>query len=259
MKVHAKLLVISREEGGKLVHYANIGTGNFNETTARIYADHALLTADKRITSEVNNLFKFLKNNYKTFAYRHLLVSPFYMRHRIDKLIRKEIENAIAGKEAYMLIKLNSLVDRAIINRLYEASQAGVKIKMIVRGICSLVPGIAGLSENIEILSIVDKYLEHSRIFIFCNGGDEKYYISSADWMIRNLDNRVEVALPIYDKRIQQELKNYLEIQFKDNVKTRMINEKQDNPYRRVSSDRTHRAQEDIYEFLKKNLQGATE
>ena len=150
-----------------------------------------------------------------------------------------------------MYVKLNSLVDRAIINRLYEASQAGVKIKMIVRGICSLLPGIPGLSENIEIISIVDKYLEHSRIFIFCNGGDERYYISSADWMIRNLDNRVEVAAPIYDKQIQQELKNYLEIQFKDNTKARLINVPQDNPYRRVNSERKYRAQEDIYEFLK--------
>jgi len=251
LKVHAKLLLISREEDGKTVQYANIGTGNFNETTAKIYADHALLTADKRITREVNNVFKFLKNNYKTFAYRHLLVSPFYMRRRIDKLIKKEIENALAGKEAYIYVKLNSLVDRATINRLYEASQAGVKIKMIVRGICSLVPRISGLSENIEIFSIVDKYLEHSRIFIFCNSGDERYYISSADWMIRNLDNRVEVAAPIYDKRIQKELKDYLEIQFKDGIKARLINEIQDNPYRKDTFNRTYRAQEDIYEFLK--------
>jgi polyphosphate kinase len=251
LKVHSKLLLISREENGKLVNYANIGTGNFNETTAKIYADHALLTADRRLTKEVNNVFKFLKNNYKISNYRHLLVSPFNMRSRVDKLIRKEIENARAGKEAYMYVKLNSLVDRAIINRLYEASQAGVKIKMIVRGICSLLPGIPNLSEKIEIISIVDKYLEHSRIFIFCNGGDERYYISSADWMIRNLDNRVEVAAPIYDKRIKQELKDYLEIQFRDNVKARLINEKQDNPYRRVSSDHKYRAQEDIYEFLK--------
>lgn len=252
LKVHAKLLLITREENGRLVYYANIGTGNFNETTAKIYADQALLTADKRITREVNNVFRFLKNNYKAFNYRHLLVSPFYMRKRIDKLIKNEIENARAGKEAYMYIKLNSLVDRTTINRLYEASQAGVKIKMIVRGICSLVPGIPGMSENIEIISIVDKYLEHSRIFIFCNAGDEKYYITSADWMIRNLDNRVEVATPIYDKNIQNELKNYLAIQFKDNVKARLINEKQDNPYRRLALDRTYRAQEEIYEFLLK-------
>jgi polyphosphate kinase len=249
--VHSKLLLISREESGKLVHYANIGTGNFNENTAKIYADHALLTADRRITREVNNVFKFLKNNYKISNYRHLLVSPFNMRSRIDKLIKKEIENARAGKAAYMYVKINSLVDRAIINRLYEASQAGVKIKMLVRGICSLVPGIPGLSENIEIFSIVDKYLEHSRVFIFCNGGEERYYISSADWMIRNLDNRVEVATPIYDKHIQQVLKAYLDIQFKDNVKARLINEQQDNPYRRVSSNQKYRAQEDIYEFLK--------
>ncbi|MCU0645789.1 MAG: polyphosphate kinase 1 [bacterium] len=251
LKVHAKLLLISREENGRMVYYANIGTGNFNETTAKIYADQALLTADKRLTREVNNVFRFLKNNYKAFAYRHLLVSPFYMRKRIDKLIKNEIENARAGKEAYMYIKLNSLVDRATINRLYEASQAGVKIKMLVRGICSLVPGVAGMSENIEIISIVDKYLEHSRILIFCNGGDEKYFITSADWMIRNLDNRVEVAAPIYDKNLQSELKNYLMIQFKDNSKARRINEKQNNPYRRLKLDRKYRAQEDIYEFLK--------
>jgi len=251
LKVHAKLILINREEDGKIVHYANVGTGNFNETTAKIYADHALLTADKRITGEVNKVFKFLKNNYKTYTYRHLLVSPFYMRKRIDKLIKNEMKNARAGKQAYIYVKLNSLVDRATINRLYEASQAGVKIKMIVRGICSLVPGVPGLSDNIEVISIVDKYLEHSRIFIFANGGDELYYISSADWMIRNLDNRVEVATPIYDKRLQKELKRYLEIQFRDGVKARLINEKQDNPYRRLNSEPIYRAQQDIYDFLK--------
>jgi polyphosphate kinase len=122
---------------------------------------------------------------------------------------------------------------------------------MIVRGICSLVPGVPGMSENIEIISIVDKYLEHSRIFIFCNGGEEKYYISSADWMIRNLDNRVEVATPIYDKNIQNELKNYMEIQFKDSVKARRINEKQNNPYRRLKLNRKYRTQEDTYQYLK--------
>jgi len=254
LKVHAKLLLISREENGKTVHYANVGTGNFNESTAKIYADHALLTADSRITGEVNKVFKFLKNNYKTYAYRHLLVSPFYMRKRIDKIIKNEIKNALAGKQAYMFVKLNSLVDKAMINRLYEAGQAGVKIKMIVRGICSLLPGIKGVSENIEVISIVDKYLEHSRIFIFGNNGDEKFYISSADWMIRNLDNRVEVATPIYDKDIQSELKNYFEIQFNDSVKARLINQKQDNPYRKIVTDRIYRAQEDIYGFLKDGI-----
>ena len=252
LKVHSKLLLISRGEDSKTVHYANVGTGNFNESTATIYADHALLTADSRITGEVNKVFKFLKNNYKTYAYRHLLVSPFYMRKRVDKLIKNEIKNAQAGKKTYIFVKLNSLVDKAMINRLYEASQAGVQIKMIVRGICSLLPGIKGLSENIEVISIVDKYLEHSRIFIFCNGGDEKYYISSADWMIRNLDNRVEVATPVYDKNIQKELKEYIDIQLKDNVKARLINEKQDNPYRRGGSGKTVRAQEAIYNYLKK-------
>jgi len=255
LKVHSKLFLITRKENDELVQYANIGTGNFNESTARIYCDHALLTADKRLTDEVNKVFKFLKNNYKTYTYRHLIVSPFSTRKRFEKLIKNEINNASAGKEASMYIKLNSLVDRAMINRLYEASQAGVKIKMIVRGICSLVPGVKGLSENIEVISIVDKYLEHSRIFIFCNGGDELYFISSADWMIRNLDNRVEVGTPIYDKNIQRELKNYINLQLRDLTKARIVDKNQDNQYRRSSSDLNYRAQEDIYEFLKNGIE----
>jgi len=251
LKVHAKLCLITRNEGGEKVNYAVVGTGNFNEFTARIYSDHALLTADPRITQEVSKVFKFLENNYKTFNYKHLLVSPFFMRKRLLKMIESEIENKAAGKDAYIYAKMNSLVDQDIIKKLYKASQTGVKIKLMVRGICSLIPGISGISENIEAISILDKFLEHSRIFIFCHGGDERYYISSADWMIRNLDNRVEVAVPIYDKNIQKELKDFFLLQFKDNTKARIFDEKQDNRYRKNETEPAFRAQDDIYKYLK--------
>ncbi len=255
LKVHAKLCLITRIENGKPVKYANIGTGNFNESTANIYSDHALLTADKKLTNEVDRVFDFLENNYKTFSYRHLIVSPLYMRKRFLKLIKNETKNAKEGKPAYIYIKLNSLVDHKMIKKLCKASQAGVKIRMIVRSISSLVPGIKDLSDNIEVISIVDKFLEHSRIFVFCNGGKEKYYISSADWMIRNLDNRVEVATPVYDADIQKEIKNFLEIQFRDTEKARIINENQDNPYREASSNPGHRAQDEVYEYLENLLE----
>jgi len=251
LKVHAKLCLISRKEGKKTVHYAIIGTGNFNEITAKIYSDHALLTADKQITSEVDKVFSFLENTYKTFAYKHLIVSPFYMRKHFTKMIRNEIKNAIAGNKAYIYLKLNSLVDQKMIDKLYEASQAGVKIKMVIRGICSLIPGIKDLSENIDVISIVDMFLEHSRIFIFCNGGDEKYYISSADWMIRNLDNRVEVAAPVYDKNLQKQLRSFMELQFRDSHKATIINEKQDNHHRNGQAGSHKRAQVDMFKQLK--------
>jgi polyphosphate kinase len=251
LKVHAKLCLITRQEGKRLVHYAILSTGNFHEATAKIYSDHALFTSDKRLTREIAKVFSFLENNYKTSTYKHLIVSPFNMRQHFLRLIRNEARNAEAGKPAYIYIKLNSLVDQQMIDSLYVASQAGVKIKMIIRGICSLVPGVPGLSENIEALSIVDKYLEHSRIFIFCNNGDEKYYFSSADWMIRNLDNRVEVAAPVYDPDIQKELKQFIEIQLKDNKKARIVNEAQDNQYRNSKAQPGRRAQDDIYDYLK--------
>lgn len=259
LKVHAKLILIARKEDKKTNYYANISTGNFNESTAKIYSDDALFTADKHITGEVNKIFEFLENNYKTHNYKHLLVSPFDMRKKLNKLIKNEIKNAKAGEDAYILVKLNSLVDREMIDQLYRASQAGVKIRMIIRGICSLIPGVKGLSDNIEVISIIDKYLEHSRIFIFCNGGKEKYYISSADWMIRNLDNRVEAAAPIYNKHIQKEIKAILNLQFRDNKKVRIINKEQDNTYRRENTEKIYRAQDDIYWFLKKQLDTGAE
>ena len=255
LKVHAKLCLIARKEKGKSSRYAAIGTGNFNEDTAKMYCDHTLFTMDERLTSEVRSLFSFLRNNYKVKNYKHLLVSPFSMRESWAGLIEKEIVRARAGEEAWITMKLNSLVDRRMIDLLYQASQTGVNIKLIVRGICALIPGVPGLSENIEAISIVDKYLEHSRIFVFGNGGKPKYFISSADWMTRNLDHRVEVACPIYDKAIQLELQIHLDIQWRDNTKARILNGALDNEYRpRDGSEKPIRTQTAIYDFLQRDL-----
>ncbi|WP_406661082.1 polyphosphate kinase 1 [Methanolobus sp. ZRKC3] len=255
LKVHSKLCHITRKEGNQLVHYSCIGTGNFNESTARLYCDHMVMTADRRITFEVDKIFDFFSHNYKVYDYKHLVVSPLHMRGIFERFIDEEIKNAKAGKPAYIHLKMNSLVDSQLIQKLYDASNAGVSIKMIIRGICSLVPGVKGLSDNIEVISIVDKYLEHSRIIIFCNNEDERYFISSADWMVRNLDKRVEVATPIYDLNLQHELKEYMRLQFKDNRKARIINQRQDNTYRVVDDGQEIcRAQEDIYNFLEREL-----
>jgi polyphosphate kinase len=256
LKVHSKLCHITRQEGEELVHYSCIGTGNFNEDTAKLYCDHTLMTFNKDLTNEVEHIFNFFKCNYKRFVYKHLLVSPMHMRRKLIVMINEEQKNAREGKPAYIYAKMNSLVDSQLIKKLYAASMEGVKIKLIVRGICSLVPGMEGLSENIEVISIVDKYLEHSRIFIFCNGEEEKYYLSSADWMVRNLDRRIEVATPIYDRDLQQELKEYMELQFRDNTKARIINESQDNTYRKGAEYEIYRAQVDIYGFFEDKLMG---
>jgi polyphosphate kinase len=177
------------------------------------------------------------------------------MRSRIYSLIDNEIRNAREGKEAYMLLKLNSLVDTDMIKKLYQANNAGVKIRAVIRGICSLIPGVPELSENIEVISIVDKFLEHSRLFIFCHGGNETYYLSSADWMTRNLDNRIEVACPIYARDLQREIKKIFEIQFRDNVKARIINQQQDNPYKVTNSSHKLQSQVELYKLYTKYSQ----
>lgn len=251
LKVHSKLVLITREEDGNIMNYAAVSTGNFHEGNAKIYSDVTLMTADKRITAEVSKVFDFFEHTYRTFTYKHLLVSPLYMRKRLIDLINNEMKNAKAGKDAYILLKINNLVDNDMVRKLYQANNAGVKIKLIVRGICSIVPGVPGKSENIEAISIVDRYLEHCRIFVFCNNNDELYYISSADWMTRNLDHRCEVTCPIYDPDIQKELKDYLEIQLKDNVKARIIDDKQDNTYKRDDSPEQIQSQAAVYEYYK--------
>jgi len=251
LKVHSKIILIERREKGGIKRYAIFGTGNFNEDTAKIYSDHNLFTTDKRLTSEASRIFDFYKDNYKITTYKHLLVSPFQMRKKFIKLIRTEIKNAQEGKEAYIHLKLNNLVDTEIIDWLYKASREGVKIRLNVRGMFSLVPGVEGMSENIEAIRIVDKYLEHSRIFVFGNGGEEKYFISSADLMPRNLDRRVEVACPIYDVDIQKELKEFLEHQWHDNVKSRHHGSGELHQYQGTAAEGKSLAQVEIYTYLK--------
>ncbi len=255
LKVHSKLLLISRKEGTKVVNYASVGTGNFHEGNAGVYCDLFLLTMDRRIANEVAKVFDFFENPYKTFIYRNLLVSPLYQRRKIYQLIDNEIRNAKAGKEAYIILKINNLVDKEMIYKLYQAYNQGVIVRLIVRGICCLMPGVEELSKEIEAISIVDKYLEHARILVFCNEGDELYFISSADWMPRNLDRRIEVTAPIYSPEIKQELKDIIEIQLRDNAKARIINEAQDNPYKPGNpGEMSFRSQEITYQYYKKLL-----
>ena len=229
LKVHSKLFIIKRKNGDKTELIAHIGTGNFNEKTSRVYTDCSLFTANPLITKEVEKIFKILRNNLDRSIFRELFVSPFNTRRKITSLIENEISNAKKKKPAYMYVKLNNLVDAKVIKKLYEASKAGVKIHCLVRGVCGLVPGIKGQSENIEVRSIVGRYLEHSRILIFANGGNEKYFLSSADWMERNIDKRIEVTIPILDKEIKKDLKFIMDAGFKDNQKARAVDAHQKN------------------------------
>jgi polyphosphate kinase len=248
LKVHSKICVIEREEDEEIKRYGFISTGNFNESTARIYTDYTLFTAHEAILKELNKVFAFFETTYKINKYKHLVVSPHYTKSTFQKLIDNEIANAIVGKKAYIKIKMNSFTSYRMVDKLYEASRAGVKIQLIIRGICCLVPGVKGMSENIEAISIVDKFLEHPRIFIFANEENPKVYISSADWMTRNLDYRVEVGCPIYDIDIKQELMDTFEISWNDNVKARVFSEEQDNAYRK-SNDPKVRSQFAMYDY----------
>ena len=248
LKVHSKICVIEREEGKGIKRYGFISTGNFNESTAKVYTDYTLFTANQDILKEVNKVFNFFETNYNIQKYKHLIVSPHYTKKILKQLIDEEIKNAKAGKEAYIKLKMNNITSYKMIDKLYEASRAGVKIQMIVRGICCLVPGIAGMSENIEVISIVDKFLEHPRLFIFGNNGNPKVYISSADWMTRNISFRVEVGCPIYDETIKQELIDTFEISWADNVKARVIDQAQDNHYRPHTLP-AQRSQVALYEY----------
>ncbi len=254
LKVHCKMCVIEREENEKLVRYGFISTGNFNESTAKIYTDFTLLTANSKILKEVNKVFDFFQVNYKVNRYKHIITSPHYTQTKLFALIDTEIKNAKNGKTAYLKLKMNSISSYKMVDKLYEASRAGVKIQMIVRGLCCLVPGIKGMSENIEVISIIDKFLEHTRLYIFANGGAPKIYISSADWMTRNIDTRVEVSTPIYDADIKNELQDLYEICWNDNVKARIINENQDNQYLRNDKPKV-RAQFETYNYYLNKLE----
>ncbi|NVK04607.1 MAG: polyphosphate kinase 1 [Flavobacteriia bacterium] len=238
LKVHSKVTLVQRREGKKLVDYCIIGTGNYHEGTAKIYTDYHLMTSDKRITKEVRQVFEFIDANYLVFKYDHLIVSPHYTRKRFLALIDNEIENAQAGKPAGMFLKMNSLSDYTMVDKLYEASQAGVKIRLIIRGICCLIPGIPGVSDNIEAISVIDRFLEHSRVYMFENSGETKCFIASADFMTRNLDRRLEVSVPLYDKTVLRQVRDHMEIIWKDNVKARIHNDVQDNTYRKIPGPR---------------------
>ena len=248
LKVHSKICVIERREEGKFKRYGFISTGNFNGSTAKIYTDYTLFTSDQEILKDLNKIFNFFDANYIVNKYKHLIVSPHYSRIEFNRLIDKEIAKVAQGKEGRIRLKLNSISNYKMIDKLYEASQKGVKIQMIVRGICCLKPGVKGLSENIEAISIVDKYLEHPRVLIFGAEGEEKVFISSSDWMTRNLDHRVEVTCPIYDEQIKQEVIETYMICWKDNVKARILSANQNNEYRKNDSEKI-RSQFETYNY----------
>jgi len=254
-KVHSKICLVMRLEKEKPAYYACLSTGNFNEKTARMYADHTLLTANKKITADLVNVFKALGRGVLPKGLKSLIVSPIDARPAIYKLIDNEIKNAKAGKKAYMILKMNSLADEQLIAKLYQANNGGVKITLIVRGMCCLIAGMKGYSENIEVLSIVDKYLEHARVHIYCNGGNELIYLTSADFMTRNIDTRVEVGFPIYDEQLKKEVRDIIDLQLEDNTKSREINSHNTNKYHKTKSDLPQRAQVDIYNYLKYKAQ----
>ncbi|MEN9578167.1 MAG: hypothetical protein RJA70_1176, partial [Pseudomonadota bacterium] len=222
-KVHAKLLLIERRRARTSTDFVYVGTGNFNEKTAQLYADHGLLTCDKRITREVKQVFTFLCNPYSRTAFKHLLVSPFNTRERLMDLINQEATNAGRGLPAAISVKLNNLTDEALIRALYRASDAGVEVQLMVRGMFGLQAGVDGLSERIVAHGLVDRFLEHSRVMIFHAQGRNETYIASADWMPRNLDNRLEVTCPIFDESLKLELLEYMRFHQQDNVKNRSL------------------------------------
>jgi polyphosphate kinase len=246
-KVHTKLGLVTRQEGRKIVSYAYLSSGNYNEVTSHIYADHALFTRDARLTKDVEKVFQFFFDRVPNKRFKHLLVAPFNMRERFNDLINEEIRNAKKGLPAYMILKMNALQDERMILKLYEASKAGVRIDLLVRGICSLLPGIPGLSENITVRSIIDRYLEHARVYIFCNNNQEKMFVASADWMTRNLNRRIEAGFPIYDPTLFKELRHIIQLQQNDNQKARNSR----NVYLRRSTEPNVRSQYDTYNYLK--------
>lgn len=254
LKVHSKICVIEKKNQGKKKRYGFISTGNFNEDTAKIYTDYTLFTSNQKILKEVNKVFNFLQVHYKLKKYKHLIVSPHYTKNALVKMINQEIENHKAGLPSGIRLKLNAITNFSMIEKLYEASTAGVPIQMIVRGICCLIPGVKGMSENIEVISVVDRYLEHPRVYHFTNGGTPKIYISSADFMTRNIENRVEVAAPIYDTDLQRQITEVFDIIWNDNVKARRLNGPIQNAF--IKNDSAPiRSQFEIFDYYKKEVE----
>lgn len=250
IKVHSKILYMEREVGEKTKRYAYIATGNFNENTATLYTDFGLMTAHKKITKDLKKVFMVLERDMIVPKTKQLLVSPFTSRERFTSLVEKEIALANAGKKGLIILKMNSLQDHGMIKKLYKASNAGVEVRLLIRGMCSLVPGIEGQSENIYITSIVDRFLEHGRIYIFGNDGDEQIYIGSADWMTRNLTHRIEVVTPILDESHKKTVWEIINIELNDNVKARIIDAEQKNEYVK-NSEKKVQSQLAIYDYFK--------
>jgi polyphosphate kinase len=258
LKVHAKLCLIKKVVNRQTTHYGFVSTGNLNENTAKLYGDHCLLTSDRNIMADVNKIFQYLEQPKTRAAIlkacKTLLVSPVNMRKQIIALIDKEIKMAKAGKDAAITLKLNSLSDVTLTTKLYEAAKEGVEIKMVIRGICCMLTENKKFKEPVQAISIVDEYLEHARIMIFHNGGKEKTFISSADWMIRNIDHRIEVACPVFEKDIQQELNDILNIQLSDNVKARKLDNELSNQYVNPRNRKKVRSQVETYNYLFRKL-----
>ena len=255
LTVHSKICVVERNDKNDLNHYGFISTGNLNESTARLYTDLTLFTSNSKILKEIKSVFSFFDANYKKYNFQNLLISPINTESRLKRLINSEIRNAKLGKKAWIKIKINNITSRSIIKSLYNASRAGVKIKMIVRGICCLIPGYPGMSENIEVISIVDRFLEHTRFIVLCNNNNNKVFISSADWMTRNLDNRVEVTCPVFDEKIKNEINDIFDIYWKDNLKSRYINHSKINSYKKNRKPR-FRSQSEVYKYYKNKIEG---
>lgn len=250
-KVHSKVCLVKRREKGKIVHYATLATGNFNEVTAGVYCDYNLFTVRKELVTDLSRFFKGLKDDKFYSNYHSLITSPLESRSALYSFIDREITFARQGRSASMILKMNSLSDEGVIRKLYDASNAGVKIDLIVRGMCCLVPGQKGFSENIKVRSIVDRYLEHARVWIFENGGDEQLFLTSADMMTRNLERRIEVAFPILEESIKQEVKDIIAIQLQDNTKAREITKSNSNHYVKNDGSKQHRSQVETYLYLK--------
>ncbi len=256
VKVHAKLAIIRRVEKEGPQFYTYLSTGNFHEDTAKVYSDYGLFTTDPRLCNEALRVFSYLETGHTPeLGFEHLLIGQFNLRTSLEELINFEVEMAKSGKEAKIVLKMNSLQDRSMIEKLYEASRAGVQVFLIIRGICSLAPGIKGHSENIQAISIVDRFLEHARVFWFHHGGEEKVFLSSADWMVRNLSYRIETAFPIYDPEKKLEIADYLSIQLSDNVKARVLDLEQSNSYKRENPDMPIRSQLETYYYVKRKLE----
>ncbi|ADN76995.1 Polyphosphate kinase [Ferrimonas balearica DSM 9799] len=250
LKIHSKLCLISRVEDGELVNYAHVGTGNFHEKTAKVYTDYALFTKHPEITREVETVFDFIEHPYRRVKFLHLLVSPVDSRRKLYSLIDREVQNKLAGQPCGITLKVNNLVDTGLIKKLYDASRNGVKVRLIIRGMCALLPGVPGVSDNIKAISVVDRFLEHPRVMVFENGGEPKVFITSADWMGRNIDNRIEVGCPIYAPRLKQQVLDMLNIQWQDTTKARVINRFQDNQYVSRGNRKKIRSQVAIYDYL---------